>query len=160
MPMNETTRPIPERVAARAATRFVVSGECHISTYSIASHGYAQVGWSDAGKNTMTTAHRAAWVHYTGEQIEPGYTIDHRQGLGCKSRRCVRREHLRSLINLENARRTSGTDWPLGTCRHGHGVEHWRPKSDKRLKGYCAECRRERRLANIALRSVTGSPPR
>jgi hypothetical protein len=144
------TGDIPERVARRAATRFVVSGECHISTYSIASHGYAQIGWQDeTGKMEGTTAHRAAWVHFTGEQIEPGYTVDHRQGLGCKSRRCVRREHLRSLINLENARRTSGRDWPVGTCRHGHGPEHWKPKSEKRQKGYCAMCRKIRRDTNI-----------
>lgn len=142
---------IPKRVAERAATRFTVFGACHISTYSISPQGYAQVGWKEPEdeRSTMTLAHRAAWVHYTGEQIPPEMTIDHSSAAGCTSRRCIRREHLRVLPNLENARRTSGRDWPLGTCLHGHGVEHWKPKAPKRKKGYCAECRRLRRLENI-----------
>lgn len=144
---------IPKRVAERAATRFTVSGDCYISTYSITPQGYAQLGWTPPGtkRSQMTLAHRAAWVHYTGEQIPEGMTIDHRSSVGCKSRRCIRREHLRVLPNLENARRTSGMDWPIGTCRHGHGPEFWNPKTDKRKKGYCRECRRLRRLENVGV---------
>lgn len=135
--------PIPNRVAQRAATRFVVSGECWLSTYSTGSHGYSQVGWSDEGVTTMTTAHRAAWVHHSGRQLSLGETVDHL----CENRRCVRPEHLRALPNLENARRTFGRDWPVGTCRHGHGPEHWRPKGPTRAKGFCHACRmvRQRR---------------
>ena len=110
----------PERVAARAATRFVVDERgCHISTYSVASHGYAQIGWQDSEKRTVVTAHRAAWVHANG-QIPEGMTIDHK----CKSRRCVNVGHLRLLSNYENARRTSGRDWPLGECANGHPNDH------------------------------------
>lgn len=134
---------IPERVAERAATQYVVDGDCYISTYSTASHGYAQVGWQESGKNHGSLAHRAAWTYYYGP-IPVGMTIDHRQGIGCKSRRCIRREHLRMLPNLENARRTAGRDWQLGTCRHGHGPEWWRPKGPTRAKGYCHACRMER----------------
>ena len=137
--------PIPYRVAQRAATRYEPAGACHISTYSVASHGYAQVGWNGREGHGCTTAQRAAWVYFNGKQIRPGFTIDHK----CKNRRCVRREHLRELSNLENARRTLGRDWELGTCLHGHGPEHWKPKCEKRLKGYCAECRRIMRLRNI-----------
>ncbi len=118
-----------------------------ISTYSVGSHGYAQVGWWDGEKHRMTTAHRAAWVHHNGQQVPDGQTIDHT----CKNRRCVNPKHLRVLVNLENARRTSGRDWPLGTCRHGHGPEYWRPKLPTRQKGYCHACRmniqRRRRAA-------------
>jgi hypothetical protein len=89
----------------------------------------------------MTTAHRAAWVFWKGTQIAEGLTIDHT----CKNRRCVNPLHLRELPNLENARRTAGRDWALGTCAHGHGPEFWKPKSEKRQKGYCSECRREAR---------------
>ena len=41
---------IPDRVASRAANRWI-AGEngCHISTYSVASHGYAQIGFSAVG---------------------------------------------------------------------------------------------------------------
>jgi len=135
--------PIPDRVAERAATRFRASGECQISTYSVASHGYAQIGWKDdEGVMRGTTAHRAAWVYHTGRQITPGVTIDHRQADGCTSRQCVRFEHLRELVNLENARRHLGRDWPVdGRCRHGHDERWWRPKGPTRRKGYCAACR-------------------
>lgn len=115
---------IPERVAARAATRFVVDEHgCHISTYSVASHGYAQIGWTDGDYRQVVTAHRAAWVHVNG-QIPEGMTIDHL----CKERRCVNVAHLRILENFQNARRTSGRDWPLGQCVNGHPdseLVHW-----------------------------------
>ena len=111
---------IPERVAARAATRFVVDERgCHISTYSVASHGYAQIGWADGDYRQVVTAHRAAWVHVNG-QIPEGMTVDHL----CKGRRCVNVDHLRLLSNYENARRTSGRDWPLGECVNGHSNDH------------------------------------
>lgn len=112
---------IPAAAAERAATRYEVdeSTGCWISTYSRASHGYAQVGWSEktlTARNRMTTAHRAAWVHHSGKQIPEGMTVDHM----CKNRPCVNPGHLRLLTNFENARRTSDRDWPLGRCINGH----------------------------------------
>ncbi len=106
---------IPARVAARAASRFVTDGECWVSTYSVGSHGYAQIGWRDNDANRVTTAHRAAWTHYRGA-IPADMTVDH----VCKTRRCVRPSHLRLMTNFENGRRTSGRDWPLGQCANGH----------------------------------------
>lgn len=126
------TKPIPVRVAFRAATRYVVVGECHISVYSVASHGYAQIGWQEDGKTQGTTAHRAASTFYDGP-LDEGETVDHR----CKNRRCVRREHLRRLSNFENARRTNGRDWPLGECAHGHPNELLAVKGRKRVCGVC-----------------------
>lgn len=67
----------------------------------------------------MVTAHRAAWAHVNG-QIPEGMTIDHL----CKTRPCVRVDHLRLLSNYENARRTGGRDWPLGQCVNGHPNEY------------------------------------
>ena len=127
---------IPERVAQRAALCAVRDGDCIVSAYSVASHGYAQVGWQEGGERWIVTAHRAAWVHYTRAQIPEGMTIDHL----CRNRRCVRREHLRMLSNFENARRTAGRDWPLGQCVNGH------PNSELRTtpsgKQVCASCQR------------------
>lgn len=142
---------IPKRVAERAATRFEIQGECHVSTLSVASHGYPQAAWRENGKNRATTAHRAAWTYHNGP-IPLGATVDHL----CKNRRCVRTDHLRLLPNLENARRTSGWDWPVGTCRHGHGPEHWRPKGPTRAKGFCHACRmvRQRRKRSTATTRV------
>jgi hypothetical protein len=139
------TPPIPARVAQRAATRAVPVGDCLISTYSTTPQGYAQIGWAEGGEGPwMTTAHRAAWVHYNGRQLEPGETVDHRLADGCTSRRCVRREHLRTLVNLENARRTLARDWPVdGRCIRGHASSYWRAKGPTRKKGYCHACRSE-----------------
>lgn len=129
---------IPERVAQRAALSVVIEGDCLVSTYSTASHGYAQIGWQDKGDRWVVTAHRAAWVHYTGEQIPEGMTIDHL----CHNRPCVRKEHLRMLSNFENARRTAGRDWPLGECINGHSNDHLRTQASG--KKVCAMCVDER----------------
>lgn len=121
----------PARVIERVLSRIVISADgCHISTYSTGSHGYAQVGWSEAGKSTVTLAHRVAWIASNGP-IADGMTVDHT----CKQRRCVNVEHLRILTNYENARRTFGRDWPLGQCANGHPVEG-EPR-------HCPECNAE-----------------
>ena len=112
--------PVPARVAQRAYERVEVNEDgCWISTYSVASHGYAQIGWQDAGSRHVVLAHRAAWVHVNG-QMPLGMTLDHL----CKVRRCVNPAHLRMLPNYENARRTHGRDWPLGQCANGHDATH------------------------------------
>ena len=140
------TRPIPERVAQRAATRYVEDENgCYISTYSTASHGYAQIGWNEDGKVQMTTAHRAAWVYYTGKQ--PGGTIDHFDH--CNPR-CVRGSHLRDISNFENARRNRpDASADLATCLNGHEA----PIVERKRKGRngtiriwrtCIECERNR----------------
>ena len=108
---------IPDRVAKRAGTSYVEDENgCWISTYSVASHGYAQIGWQDGGHRQVVVAHRASWVYANDGQIPEGMTIDHT----CKVKRCVNPAHLRLLTNFENARRTSGRDWPTGQCAHGH----------------------------------------
>ena len=132
---------IPERVAERAATRYVVDeAGCWISTYSVASHGYAQIGWQDRDFRQIVTAHRASWVHFHG-QIPEGMTIDHT----CKQRRCVNPAHLRVLSNYENARRTLGRDWPLGQCVNGHpSSETYQRPSGKRICRSCNEAAQAR----------------
>lgn len=139
-PHRRPKRPIviPDRVAARAAVRFEADGSgCWISTYSVASHGYAQIGWTDPGYRQVVTAHRAAWVYHHGQQIPEGMTIDHT----CKERRCVNPSHLRMLSNFENARRTAGRDWPLGECVNGHSNDYL--VQDYRGRWQCRECAAE-----------------
>jgi len=126
---------IPRHVALRAFIKFVPNENgCHISTYSVASHGYAQIGWHDNGRVVGTTAHRAAWVAAHG-QIPYGLTVDHQ----CRTKRCVNPAHLRLLTNFENARR-SLYDWPLGTCRNGHPPSEL-TQTGGRLR--CRPCNRE-----------------
>lgn len=114
---------IPDRVALRALRAFEVDGNgCHISTYSVGSHGYAQIGWQEGPRHRMTTAHRAAWVAVHG-QILQGMTVDHL----CRRQRCVNVAHLRLLTNLENARDNSQAHrWAAGGAprleeRDAHG---------------------------------------
>ena len=143
---------IPERVAARAATRFSVDEHgCWISDYSVASHGYAQIGWQDGGYRHVVTAHRAAWVHLHG-QIPDGMTIDHI----CRVRRCINPKHLRLMSNLENARGGGGhhTSTPVptgGLCRRGH-AELLYSNGEK----HCRECAQEwaRRKYNRVARAA------
>ena len=119
---------IPDRVAERAATKYVVEGECWISTYSTGSHGYAQVGWWEGGKGHGTTAHHAAYQFHYGATDE---TVDHT----CHNVVCVNPAHLRPLSNAENGRRNSvANDYPLGwTCKRNHGVA-------RNKNGNCPEC--------------------
>lgn len=133
---------IPESAALRAYTKYTASDDgCFISTYSVSTHGYAQVGWGNKRDgHSGTTAHRAAWTHVNG-QIPDGMTIDHT----CKNRRCVNVDHLRMLTNYENARRTAGRDWPLGECVNGHPNSELVVVDGGRIKcGICNKAARRR----------------
>lgn len=135
------TDPIPLRVAERAATRYVENESgCWISTYSVASHGYAQVGWSSGGRVQMTTAHRAAFVFYTGQQ--PEGTVDHFDHC---DRRCVRPDHLRDISNWENARRNRNDAAPsLATCLNGHRAPVLEKMRGGKVWRTCSQCNADR----------------
>lgn len=127
---------VPDRVIDRVLAKVVVAPSgCHLSTYSTASHGYAQVGWTgEDGRRIVTLCHRVAWIAEYGP-IPPGLVVDHL----CHERRCINVEHLRLLTNFENARRTFGRNWPLGQCANGH------PNSElekHRGKWRCSICAR------------------
>ena len=137
---------IPERVIARVRSKIEIDPDrgCHVSTYSVGSHGYAQVGWHDEqGVRTMTLCHRVIWIAEHGP-IDPGMTVDHM----CKQRKCVRIDHLGLLSNFENARRTAGRDWPIGQCINGHpnSMLH-RQRGGKVVCGPCLQASRDRWLA-------------
>lgn len=126
---------VPDRVRARAYARWVPDGDCRISTYSTASHGYAQIGWQNRPERHVVLAHRAAWEFINGP-VPPGKTLDHL----CKTRRCVNPAHLRVLDNYENARRTNGRDWPIGQCVRGHSNDRlYRDSAGKRI---CRDCKK------------------
>jgi len=130
------SKPIPRRVQERAGTRWEADGDCWISAYSVASHGYAQVGWNDGQKNHMVLAHRASWEYAMGP-VPLGFTLDHQ----CKQKTCVNPAHLRILSNYENARRTAGRDWPLGQCANGHpNSDTYTQPSGKRV---CRPCKKQ-----------------
>ena len=146
-PWNSTT--IPDRVRERASTRWAADLDCWISTYSVTAQGYAQVGWQGNGEKHVVLAHRASWEYSMGP-VPIGYTLDHL----CKQKRCVNPAHLRILSNFENARRTSGRDWPLGQCVNGHPNSLLR--HDPTGKRYCLECARSIWKSGPAGSSVNG----
>ncbi|MCV7358473.1 HNH endonuclease signature motif containing protein [Mycolicibacterium fluoranthenivorans] len=112
------SKEIPERVGQRAFDRWTLGENgCHISTYSVQSRGYAQIGWRDEKGNHGTTAHRAAWVHVHG-QVADGFDVDHCNPEHC-DKRCVNVDHLRLLTVAQN-RRQEGRGFPLGFCKRGH----------------------------------------
>lgn len=130
---------IPERVAKRAFSKIDLDPltGCYISQYSVASHGYTQIGWhDDAGQRIVTLVHRVVWIYING-QIPEGMTVDHL----CKSKRCVNIDHLRLLTNFENARRTFGRDWPLGECINGHPNSELFTEDSGRIR--CRPCQRD-----------------
>lgn len=148
--------PVPERVAQRAAANVDVQDDgCRISRYSVGSHGYAQIGWQDAGERHMVLAHKAAWTVENG-QVPVGMTLDHT----CRVRRCVNPAHLRLLPNFENARRIDGKDWPLGTCAKGHPQSSLIPMSRRTKAGKprvgvtCGECKADTQRRYRARKAV------
>lgn len=149
---------IPERVKERAHSRWELDGDCWISTYSSASHGYAQIGWNDPGERHVVLAHRASWEFENGP-MEIGLTLDHRPT--CKSRKCVNPAHLRVLTNLLNSQRTRGLDWPLGTCVRGHPNSERVPKPGRKGRTMCGKCSRiwqERHRKKRALSKQIAAP--
>jgi len=111
--------PVPDYVAERAITKVDIQEDgCWISRYSVASHGYAQIGWSipgAPGKSAMVLAHRAAWVYRNG-QVPLGMTIDHL----CKAKRCVNPEHLFLGTAGDNARDAAQKGRTLSGEDNGH----------------------------------------
>lgn len=154
-PARWNSVPVPERVAQRAYERVEVDDNgCWISTYSVASHGYAQIGWTGGGERHVILAHRAAWAHVNG-QMPLGMTLDHL----CKTRTCVNPDHLRMLPNYENARRVDGEDWPLGFCKRGHPNSAIRElKGRGRPSKECAICRSARYRRNNWVNRHPGEP--
>lgn len=131
---------IPERVQSRALTKVVVVGDCVESTYSTNSSGYAQIGWQDEhGVTHGTTAHRAAWVGYTGKQIPDELTVDHT----CRNPRCVRRVHLRLRTNESNGRMNgqAGHYDPSWSCPRNHPASsRFRQKRGAKYGWSCRDC--------------------
>lgn len=129
---------IPARVAQRAFESWLPGPNgCHISTYSVQSRGYAQIGWWADGKTHGTTAHRAAWTHVHGQPPED-VDIDHR--VTC-DRRCVNLDHLREL-RLSDNRRRPGFDFPLDQqCRRNHpAADRVQVKKGGRTIWRCRRC--------------------
>ena len=142
-PAHWNSVPVPARVAERAFNKVDKRDDgCWISLYSVASHGYSQVGWQNGADRHVVLGHRAAWSHVNG-QVPLGMTLDHL----CNTRRCVNPEHLRLLPNFENARRIKGMDWPMGSCANGHSSSNLREvfgktnKSGQPRRSFgCAKC--------------------
>jgi hypothetical protein len=131
-------KPIPQRVAERAATRYTEDANgCWISAYHTSANGYAHVSAKENGKAMNFLAHRAAYTHANGP-VPKDLVVDHM----CFTRSCVNPAHLRALPRHENARR-QGVDFPLGQCRWGHGLEHQKWYGQIEPRRMCSVCVQE-----------------
>lgn len=84
-----------------------------VSTYSVGSHGYCQIGWYEDGKARMTLVHRVVWLAAHGP-IPGGLVVDHT----CFNRRCGLLDHLRLLTRAVNAGLNSNSR--KTHCKRGH----------------------------------------
>jgi hypothetical protein len=131
----------PERVIRRALINVEPQGDCIVSRYSISTHGYAQIGWTENRKTQMRLVHRVAWEAAHGP-IPADMTVDHL----CHNRKCLRLSHLRLLSNVDNGKRNApGRDFPVGWfCRNGHPESSRVPvKRGTRMGFTCRDCVRE-----------------
>ena len=128
---------IPDRVVPRIERRQVMGPDgCVVSTYSVGSHGYAQVGWTENGRTVMHLVHRLVYQVVYGP-VPDGMTVDHI----CRNRRCVNWMHLRLLSNRVNA--TLNGNALKTHCKRGH---EFTPENTRyNTAGYreCVTCRRK-----------------
>lgn len=136
---------MPERVVERVMKRWDEDENgCWISRYAVGSHGYASVGWSNASVKGSELCHRVAWMAANpDEEIPDGFEVDHI----CRTRPCVRPDHLRLMTALENQRQGGGHHQrkpePTGRlCANGHELLLY-PSGATR----CKECSRKRTQA-------------
>lgn len=137
---------VPERILARVQGRVIPQGDCLISTCTRhGTRGYRSITFSEGGERAQMLVHRVAWIGVNGP-ISDGMTVHHR----CFNTSCVNvehMEHMELMDNHENARRTGGADWPIGTCKRGHDDSvHLRPVRSNGGRG-CLQCKRDRDAA-------------
>jgi hypothetical protein len=128
-----TTLTIPDRVMRRALANVQQEGECLVSTYSIGNHGYAQIGWYEAGRTFTVLVHRLVYGLVRGP-IPKEMTVDHL----CRNRRCCRPSHLRLLPNVDNAR--DNGQRRRTHCPHGHPYTPENTRTNARGWRWCKTC--------------------
>ena len=110
--------------------RHILKGDgCWLWTGSLNNKGYGQ--WGQNGRTR--SAHRVAYEFYVGP-IPEGLTIDHL----CRTRHCVRPDHLEPVTSAENTRRARGDE-----CSNGHA---YTPENTKYRKDngrrICVTCQK------------------
>jgi hypothetical protein len=101
------------------------------------SNGY---GRFDVDGRT-TYAHRTSYEHFVGA-IAEGLTLDHL----CRTRLCVRPDHLEPVTNKENLMRGmsfSARNAVKINCPRGHEYSDTNTYTDRRGRRFCKTCRRE-----------------
>jgi hypothetical protein len=135
-PGRATVGPLPPE---ERFDRFVDrSGDCWIWTGSRKSTGYGAISVNGRGY----PAHRWAYEQVHGP-IPGGLQIDHL----CRTRLCVRVEHLELVTPAENTRRGVGPSAQnVGKthCPKGHAYTPDNTYTDRRGKRSCRECKRIR----------------
>ena len=123
----------PPRVVLRLLVSLEPDGDCLVSSYSVGSHGYSQIGWAEDGKTRMRLGHRVAWEATHGA-IPDDLTIDHI----CRNRRCCNVAHLRLMSNVDNAR--DNGNHRKTHCPHGHPYDDANTYVNPRGHRTCRTC--------------------
>jgi hypothetical protein len=135
--MANAYRPAPERFWEKVQK----TEGCWFWIGYLHPYGYGQ--FSNGGR--LVPAHRWSYEDAKGA-VPEGMQLDHL----CRTRACVRPDHLEAVTSRENTVRgflARGLDW---ACRRGHTRTpentHIRPNGDR----YCRECKRERDRMKVA----------
>ena len=125
-----------ERIAARTTK----TETCWTCDLGLNGPGYSQVSVS----GRLRLSHRVVYEHHFGP-IPPSMTIDHI----CRTRNCVRPDHLRVLTNRDNLM-AEGSTAPARLnaqkthCPRGHPYDEENTYRDKRGFRYCRICERDK----------------
>lgn len=114
------------------------SGDCWLWTSEITASGYGRFSFRGA----HLRAHRVAYV-LSGRSIPDGFQVDHL----CRTRACVRPEHLEAVTQHTNIMRGEGEtakNARKARCVREHDPIHWITRPGSRWRR-CSECERLRR---------------
>ena len=134
-----------------------IASGCWLWNGRLDCYGYGIIGWRYGRHREMkrtTGAHRASWIVHRGP-ILPGLTIDHL----CRNTICVNPDHMETVPNAENVRRSfrdrerSGApagrprvnlEDRRGCAKHGKSDGRWYEQTRGYTAWVCRPCSRER----------------
>ncbi len=137
-------RKTPAEVLA-AATQIDEATGCWLWTGPLSRDGYGKVQNPDT--NQTVAAHRLSYEVHVGP-VPEGQDLDHL----CRTRRCIRPDHLEAVSHMENVLRSSGH---VGkpTCAKGHPFDEantWRRDEGRWISRRCRRCHADRERARRA----------
>jgi hypothetical protein len=115
-------------------------GPCWLWTAAPDSHGYSTffaTARTD-GVRRMVTAYRWGWEQEHGP-VPSGLELDHL----CRTRACVRHDHLEAVTGAVNRQRGRNVNREKISCRRGHPYDEANTYHDARGTRHCRACNRD-----------------